>query len=467
MVDTVQAHTFGATGDKAFSVEQNGINLIPDAERNGKPRDLFWVWAGANLVLTFIISGYFINSMGLSPAQMWTVVILGSLFYLLVGYGGIPGARVGTATMIISRAAFGRSGNAVPTLLSWITVIGWEAVNLALGAFALFSLAEILGFPLGPVGKAIALLLLSVVTFGVAILGHATIIWMQRISTWAMGLIMLGVVPQVWSAAPLDPNAVATSADWATLSIAFGLVAALPFSYANYPADYSRYLPRVTSGSAITFWTALGAFLPSVGLTAVGYYASKAADLADPVGGFAGILYSWYFTLFVLVVLMGTISNNFLNTYSSGMSLLALGLRMSRPAAIMIDAVLASAAAAYAIFFYDFTATFIAFLSLMVIWLAPWTGVYVMDIYLRNSKYKGEDLLSDSGGLYGSFGMPAIIAGLAGAIAATLCTATALFTSPFAASVLGGGDLSIVAGFTVAAVLYWVLARGKIASAIN
>jgi nucleobase:cation symporter-1, NCS1 family len=416
------------------------------------------------LVLTFIISGYFIASMGLSPAQMWTVVILGSLFYLLVGYGGIPGARIGTATMIISRAAFGRQGNAVPTLLSWITVVGWEAVNLALGAFALFSLAEILGLPLGPVGKAVALIVLSVVTFGVAILGHATIIWMQRISTWAMALILLGVVPQVWSAPALDPNAVVAGADWATLSVAFGLVAALPFSYANYPADYTRYLPRLTAGSAITFWTFLGAFLPSVGLTALGFYASKAADLADPVGGFSGILASWYFTLFVLVVLMGTISNNFLNTYSSGMSLLALGLKVSRPAAIIVDAVLASAAAAYAIFFYDFTATFIAFLSLMVIWLAPWTGVYVVDVFMRNSKYKGEDLLAENGGTYAGLNSAGFIAFIAGAIAAAACTATALFTSPFAASVLGGGDLSIVAGFLVSAVLYFVLAKGKVAS---
>jgi nucleobase:cation symporter-1, NCS1 family len=452
------------TTDKAFVVEQNGINLIPDTERHGKPADLFWVWAGANLVLTFIILGYFLSIMGLSPAQMWVVSILGSLFYLLVGYGGIPGARIGTATMIISRAAFGHKGNAIPTFLSWITVVGWEAVNLALGAFALFSLAEILGFPLGTVGKAIALVLLSVVTFGVAILGHATIVWMQRISTWAMALIMLGVVPQVWSAAPLDPNAVVTSADFVTLSIAFGLVAALPFSYANYPADYTRYLPRLTSGSAITFWTFLGAFLPSVALIAIGFYASKAADLADPVGGFSGILSSWYFTLFVLVVLMGTISNNFLNTYSSGMSLLALGLRVSRPAAIMVDAVLASAAAAYAIFFYDFTTTFIAFLSLMVIWLAPWTGVYVVDVYLRKSKYSGSDLLAENGGIYAGYLSPALIAFATGALASALCTSTDLFRSPFASSVLGGGDFSIIAGFLISALVYWVMAKGKIES---
>jgi nucleobase:cation symporter-1, NCS1 family len=279
-----------------------------------------------------------------------------------------------------------------------------------------------------------------------------------------MALIMLGVVPQVWSAAPLDPNAVVTSADFVTLSIAFGLVAALPFSYANYPADYTRYLPRLTSGSAITFWTFLGAFLPSVALIAIGFYASKAADLADPVGGFSGILSSWYFTLFVLVVLMGTISNNFLNTYSSGMSLLALGLRVSRPAAIMVDAVLASAAAAYAIFFYDFTTTFIAFLSLMVIWLAPWTGVYVVDVYLRKSKYSGSDLLAENGGIYAGYLSPALIAFATGALASALCTSTDLFRSPFASSVLGGGDFSIIAGFLISALVYWVMAKGKIES---
>ena len=32
-------------GTSALSVETNGINTIPEAERKGKPRDLFWPWA--------------------------------------------------------------------------------------------------------------------------------------------------------------------------------------------------------------------------------------------------------------------------------------------------------------------------------------------------------------------------------------------------------------------------------------
>ena len=459
-----------ADANRAFAVEQNGINLIPDAERQGKPSDLFWIWFGANLVLTFIISGYLLANLGLSTAQMLGVVLSGNLLFLLVGYGGIPGARVGTATLVISRAAFGRQGNIAPSILSWLTVVGWEAVNLALGGFALFSLFELMGLPLETTGKAIALVVLAAFTFGVAILGHATILVLQKVFTWALGLIMLGLIPQVW-AAPQLPEAIAASAagggaSFASLCIAFTLVAALPISFTNYPADYARYLPKNTSAAGITLWTFIGSYVPTVVLTIIGFFAAKAANLADPVGGFQPILASWYFQLFVFVVLGGTITNNFLNTYSSGLSLLAVGLNVSRPAAILIDAILATSAAAYAIFFHDFTSTFIAFLSLMVAWLAPWAGVYLADIWLRNSNYRGADLLSSDGGIYRGWHAPGFVAWIAGCIAALMCTSADLFKSPFAEAYLGGADFSIVAGFLVSALLYVLLAGRSIRATV-
>lgn len=70
--------------------------------------------------------------------QLLLVVVTGNLFFILVGLGGIPGAPAGTATLVISRAVFGFKGNILPAFLSWVTVVGWEAVNLALCAFALF-----------------------------------------------------------------------------------------------------------------------------------------------------------------------------------------------------------------------------------------------------------------------------------------------------------------------------------------
>lgn len=169
----------------------------------------------------------------------------------------------------------------------------------------------------------------------------------------------------------------------------------------------------------------------------------------------------WYFQLFLIVVLGGTITNNFLNTYSAGLSKLAIGLKISRPVSISIDALLAGAAAAYAIFYYDFTPSFITFLSLMVAWLAPWAGVYTADIWLRNFKYNGADLLSGDGGQYRGWNMTGYVAWLAGVGVAVLCTTADMFKSPFAAQYLGGADLSIVAGFLVSGLLYSVLGARK------
>jgi nucleobase:cation symporter-1, NCS1 family len=455
------------TNNDAFKVEQNGINLISKAERKGNARELFWVWAGANLISTYIIVGFLLTTLNLTFSEMLLVNLVGNLLFAIVGYGGIPGARVGTATLVISRAAFGKSGNTVPSALSWITVVGWEAVNLVIGAFALFSLCDILGLQLAFSGKVIALLVLATFTFCVAILGHATIVFLQRIFTWGLAAVILGLIPQVWGAPALAiPADAPLGATLAQLCIAFTIVAALPISYTNYPADYTRYLPEKTSGNAIVWWTFIGSYLPAVIITCIGFVAARATNLTDPVGGFQPLLAPWYYNIFVLVVLGGTITNNFLNTYSSGMSLLAVGLKISRPAAVIIDAVLATAAAAYAIFVYDFTTTFIGFLSLMVVWLAPWAGVYTADIWLRKARYVGTDLLSPTtklGSVYNNgINMQGMVAWIAGVIVAVLCTSADLFKSSFAEKFLGGADLSIVAGFIVAAVFYIVLAKSSI-----
>jgi nucleobase:cation symporter-1, NCS1 family len=455
------------SNNDAFKVEQNGINLITKVERKGNARELFWVWAGANLISTYIIVGFLLTTLNLTFAQMLFVTLLGNLLFVIVGYGGIPGARVGTATLVISRAAFGKSGNIIPSLLSWITVVGWEAVNLVIGAFALYSLCDILGLELAFTGKMLALVILAAFTFCIAVLGHATIVYLQKIFTWGLALVILGLIPQVWAAPALAiPADAPLGATLAQLCIAFTIVAALPISYTNYPADYTRYLPEKTSATSITWWTFVGSYVPAVIITCIGFVAARATNLADPVAGFQPILAPWYYNIFVLVVLGGTITNNFLNTYSSGMSLLAVGLKISRPSAVVIDAILATAAATYAIFVYDFTTTFIGFLNLMVAWLAPWAGVYTADIWLRKGNYNGADLLaprSTKNANYASgFNMSGMMAWIVGVFVAILCTSADLFKSPFSEKYLGGADLSIVAGLIVSGALYVLLAKRRI-----
>ncbi|MFD0515273.1 hypothetical protein ACFQ0Q_42795 [Streptomyces aureus] len=56
--------TVAATGDEVFQVETHGIDPIPDSERHGGAKDLFWLWFGSNLTFTYVINGALAVSFG-------------------------------------------------------------------------------------------------------------------------------------------------------------------------------------------------------------------------------------------------------------------------------------------------------------------------------------------------------------------------------------------------------------------
>jgi purine-cytosine permease-like protein len=395
-------------------------------------------------------------------------IVLGNLFFVVVGLGGIAGPRTGTATMVVSRASFGLRGNLVPTALAWLSVVGWQAVFLVLSAFAAFSLAGEVGLHVGTGVKAVLLVALVMLTYGAAVLGHATILFLQKIFTFLLGAIMIGVAIQVAAKGHIDyqPKAPAASSTLATFCLGTIIVAALPLSLSNYPADYSRYLPRTTSARAIVGWTVLGNLIPAIAISIVGVLAASVADLADPVGGLKPLLASWYFAPFLVVVIGGSVTNNFLNTYTSGLTLLALGIRLPRWKTIIIDCVIATALSVYAIFFYDFTTAFTAFLSLMIIWLAPWCAVFLVDGMVRRFRYSASDLLAAKGGRYwfaGGVNRAGFTSFLIGAVATFLTTNATKWQSPLSTHLLGGADLSIPVGMVVAGGAYYALARRALA----
>jgi purine-cytosine permease-like protein len=454
----------GEAGNELWRIEQHGIDAIPDDERSGNARQLLWVWLGGNVSLTYIIVGAALVGLGLGFWAAVGAIVLGNLLFFVVGLGGVAGPRAGTATMVVSRAAFGLRGNLVPTALAWLTVVGWQAVFLVLGAFAAFSLAGEAGIHVGTGVKLVLLVVLVLLTYGAAVLGHATILFLQKVFTFLLGAIMIGVAIQVAAKGHVHyaPKGLAASTKLATFCLGTIIVAALPLSLSNYPADYSRYLPRDTPGRAIVGWTVLGNLIPAIGISIVGVLAASVADLADPVGGLKPLLASWYFAPFLVVVIGGSVTNNFLNTYTSGLTLLALGVRLPRWKTIIIDCVIATALSVYAIFFYDFTTAFTEFLSLMIIWIAPWCAVFLVDGMLRRFRYSTRDLLASTGGRYwfaGGVNRAGFASFVLGAIATFFTTNATRWQSPLSTHVLGGADLSIPVGMLVAGGAYYALAR--------
>lgn len=92
------------TGDnRAFAVEQHGIDHIPESSRTATPREIFFTWFGANVIFTYIVIGAIVGSLGLTLWQSLAVVVAGNLVYVLVGLTSIAGPRAGTAMLTVSR----------------------------------------------------------------------------------------------------------------------------------------------------------------------------------------------------------------------------------------------------------------------------------------------------------------------------------------------------------------------------
>src|SRR5438094_10156783 len=77
---------------ETLSVELNGINVITDAERKGRPRDLFWPWCAANIAVLGISYGSFLLGFGVSFWQATIAGLIGTILsFLLVGCVSLPG----------------------------------------------------------------------------------------------------------------------------------------------------------------------------------------------------------------------------------------------------------------------------------------------------------------------------------------------------------------------------------------
>ena len=102
--------------------------------------------------------------------------------------------------------------------------------------------------------------------------------------------------------------------------------------WVNTGADYSRYLPRDASTAGVVWWPTLGGSFPVVVLVAYGILlAGSSPDLlaigADPIGALTTILPTWFLLPFALVAVLGLVSGAVMDIYSSGLTLLTLGLR--------------------------------------------------------------------------------------------------------------------------------------------
>lgn len=464
--DAVRASGVASSSPGAIHMERRGIEHVPDSERWGTPGSLFGMWAGAVWNVEFLVYGALgIALFGLSFPQALLIIIVGNLSYVLTGLTSLQGPQAGTTTFGVSRAPFGPNGNRVPSLFNWFTQVGFEIEGIALIVIAGEAIASHSGVHAGTalkVGLIIGAVLVQAI---LPLIGHAAIIKVLRML--ALPFAAVFAVMGVFAAGKVNLHLASHGAGWGTLMVFLALVvAAGGLGWSENGNDYSRYLPRDAGKGRIVLAVALGAAIPSIlcevlgaavatGIPAVGY--PNGAVLALP-NAFPG----WFVVPYLVIAICQLFAINTLDLYSSGVTLQSLGLRISRYQCVLVDTVVAGGFTAYVIFSARFNQLLADFLEFIIVWLAPWCAIYLVDWWLRHGCYDPRSLLAARGGLYwrnGGVHWPAIIAELAGmAASAAWLNAYSPYVS-WLSRHAGGSDFSIFTGLAVGGALYFLLAR--------
>ena len=328
------------------------------------------------------------------------------LSFLACGFISVAGKRGSAPTMVLSRAAFGVNGNKLPAAISWVLTVGWETVLVILATLATATVFKQLGWGGGDGTKVVALIIVVGLTIFGGVMGFDLIMRLQTVIT-----IVTGVATVVFIAL------VADHIHWHTVSgihsgSAQAVIGALVFvmtgfglGWVNVAADYSRYLPRRSSGAGVVWWTTFASsiapiFLVVFGLLLAGSSSSlNSAIQADPIGALATLLPTWFLVPFAIVAVLGLIGGSVLDIYSSGLALLTLGVRVPRYVAALIDGTVMTLGTIYVVFFAhsNFIVQFQGFLITLGVPIAAWCGIMLADIALRRRDYAEPELFTARG----------------------------------------------------------------------
>lgn len=429
-----------------WKIETLGLEPVPDDDRYGSPHGLFWVWFAANLSFAYLVIGAVVWSYGLSLVQSLVAIAAGVAAFFVIGYLGIPGRHTGLPTMAYSSRYFGRRGNRVMALVSWVNLLGWETVVLIIATYAVATILHLaFGTPSNALWFAISLALSAFLELSVAFFGHALLerfqAWVSYIFGFLTLLVLVSFLPHVnWHAILGRPSGSWIRGVVPSVTI---VIAVSALSWVTTASDYTRHLPKSFANGKVVRSAAWGAILGTGLLMLVGILLGDSApNLATAVNPIQLLLHwvpAWAAIPYLFVTAIGIIAGGTMCAYSSGLSLLAAGIRTPRSRTIFIDAVVSLGASLYVLLISQhFLGSFEAFLSLIACLLAPWTAIALQNaIHLRTTTPSWT-----------------MVSWAVGAVISLATTTTSIYSGPLALGLFQTSSLGYVLGFAVTLTLY-------------
>jgi len=451
------------TTDSAPAIERRTIDVVPDEERHGTPRNQFTLWFGANMQITAIVDGALAVVFGADA--IWAIVglLIGNVLGgIVMALHSAQGPRLGLPQMISSRAQFGVYGAVVPLVLVVLMYLGFAATGTVLAGQAIGEILHVHN-------PAVGIVVFGVLTALVAVTGYRLIHTIGRIAS------VVGIVGFTYLAVRLFAEYDVTSFvgvksfDVVTFLLAISLGAGWQLTFGPYVADYSRYLPRDTSERA-TFWSTLAGSVigSSWSMTFGALVAAVAGDafLDDQVGFIGRLAGPALVALLVyLVIVVGKLTVNCLNAYGGFMSILTAVTAFNRQTrvsptvrAVYIVGFTAVSVLIALVASADFLTNFKNFVLTLLMVFTPWSAINLTDYYVISRERVDIPALYDPDGRYGRWNATALACYGIGIVAQIPFLAQTMYTGPIT-GMLGGADVSWIVGLVVTAVLYYWLAQ--------
>ncbi|MGH7912893.1 MAG: purine-cytosine permease family protein, partial [Candidatus Dormibacteraceae bacterium] len=371
--------------DAVFQIERRGIEAVPDTERHGRPKGLAFLWAGAFCDFASILTASLLSSVyGLGLWDAFAALLIGTLVGALgLGLLSQIGVRTGLPQVPFAERVFGHAWMRVAAALTLVIAIGWFAVDTVIAAQAGVQLITAFGAPALAARLAFPfVLIVAAISVAVAVLGHDAIQFFER---WGVlcfaafgAIVFVTLIPQMrWS----YPGA--GHPGWGALVLGAMACFALVASWYPFTSDYSRYLPSDSRGWSIALWPVVGIALTFgafglFGLLLVGIDPA----LAESSGGVLAVIThhapGWVAVPFLAYVLCGEVWSNYLDVYTAGLCLQAVGIRLERWQTALLCGIAGALLATYAVVVQDFTTAYQEFLLLTYLWMPAWAVILLL-----------------------------------------------------------------------------------------
>jgi len=358
------------------------IGPVPDGDRNQSGVTLFTIFAGANIVATTLQVGAALSS-GLSPVSAVVLIAVGvTAGSMLVAALSVVGPRLGVPSVVAARAALGVRGAGLLAALLYVTNFAWIAVNNVIAASVG---AQLLG---GAAATPIWVIGLGLASTAVVALGPRAVGLADRV---AVPLLLLVGGAITWAVVQAPPNllylstAPAAGASWLT---GLDIVVGYQVSWILMFADYSRYTRSERTASMAVF---LGLLLTSLWMMALGLATARAAGSQDPGAMMRAIGLGW---AGAALMVLATITTNFVNIYMSGLAWKSLFPRAGDQWSVWSIGIVGTALGLFYGSWLDRYADFMVVLGGV---LVPVGGVLLAHYRLGGAKTAAADLYATDG----------------------------------------------------------------------